>query len=434
MNARKRGSLWAYFVWSVASLFYLYEYIVRIVPSVMEAELEVAFGVGATGLATAVGLYLVVYSPMQLFVGPLFDRYGTRRLLVPASLFLSVSCFLPLIPGAGLGCLGFSRACMGFASSFGFVGVMYLCTVWFPPSRLAMLSGLTTALGMVGGILGQNLLSHRMLHADWRLPWQMCGWIGSGVTALLWIYIPKRPAWVKVDTSLNRWHFFWKSLVSVTRNPQTWIVGFCAGGLFMPLSVFADMWGIPYLMALTGGTKSQAVNVLAMLYLGWAIGAPVVGWLSDYTGTRKGPLVWSSVFCFVLSLGFLGLSGRTSPFVLGAILFVLGLLSGGQVVAFIASVELNSADTKGTAVSVVNMITMLIGGFIQTSVGAVLDLAEGSARIPHVYSVRSYKMAFSLLPIFLLVSVILTSLGMHRYRSGMEKEESTDWVPDNEFI
>jgi len=101
-----------------------------------------------------------------------------------------------------------------------------------------------------------------------------------------------------------------------------------------------------------------------------------------------------------------------SLYILGAFLFLLGLLSSGQVVGFIASIELNPSYANGTAISTVNMITMWLGGIIQTLVGVVLDLAEGSTRVQHVYSANSYKIALSLIPIFLLISIFITVFGM----------------------
>ena len=116
----KKGGLRAYIIWMTGSLFYLYEYYVRVVPSVIETELEANFLATATEVAAAVGMYLMAYSPMQLVVGPLFDTCGSRKLFLPASLILTFSCLLPLLPTESLFCFGLGRFLMGFSSAFGF--------------------------------------------------------------------------------------------------------------------------------------------------------------------------------------------------------------------------------------------------------------------------------------------------------------------------
>jgi MFS family permease len=383
----------------------------------METELADAFSVNATQLATAVGLYLMVYSPMQLLVGPLFDRYGARRLIVFAAFVLALSCLLPVVPCTHLGFFSAGRALMGFASSFGFVGVMYLCAVWFPPSRLALLSGLTTSVGMIGAIAGQNLLAGVVNQCGWEKTWYLCAYAGVIVTILVVYFVPKSPRGVNEKSPSQRWSTFFKNLAAVLKNKQTWIVGFGAGCLFMPLSVFADLWSIPYLMTL-GITKTQAVHVVAMLYLGWTVGAPVAGFLSDYKKTRKKPLLWSSAACFVLSTLFI-LCNSSSVYILGACLFLLGLLSGGQVIAFVASVELNDPSTKGTAVSGVNMMTMLLGGVVQTLVGHILDLVDNPTTTHHIYSSSSYRVGFGILPLALFINTCIVAFGMREcYANG----------------
>ena len=154
-----KGGLKAYVVWATGAFFFLYQYFVRVIPSVLEKLLGDQLAASAAQIATAVGMYLMIYAPMQLLVGPLFDSMGPRKLFTRNSLLLTLSCLLPMIPFHTLFFLGFGRAIMGFASSFSFVGVMYLCALLFPKKNLGMLSGLTSALGVLGAILAQTSLS-----------------------------------------------------------------------------------------------------------------------------------------------------------------------------------------------------------------------------------------------------------------------------------
>ena len=411
MNIEERkGGKVAYFIWAIASLFYLYEYFVRVIPSVMEAELQEAFLANATQVAAAVGMYSLIYAPMQLFVGPLFDLCGTRKLLIPAGLLLALSCFLPLIPSNTLLWFGTGRFVMGFSSAFGFVGIMYLCTILFPANRLAMLSGLTTALGMIGAIVCQYSLASVVDSLGWRSTWSLSVWFGLIVAILLWLFIPRQPSWAKPSNKHSLWKTFSKSLWYAVKCKQIWIVGLACGALFTSLSVFADFWGISYIMALTGCTKMSAVNVVAMLYLGWTIGAPLSGWISDAAGSRKTMMVVSSIACCILFTAFLFLNNVSLLF-LSVFIFILGLFSGGQVIGFIAGVESTPDFANGSSIAVINMITTVVGGSIQAFIGMAIDFLEKPVN-SHSYSIKSYKLAMSSIPILLLIVAFILIIFM----------------------
>ena len=67
----------------IATLFYAYEYLLRISPSVMSEELRVYFvGMSAGGLGGLTSIYYWAYAPMQIVVGVATDRYGPRITLL----------------------------------------------------------------------------------------------------------------------------------------------------------------------------------------------------------------------------------------------------------------------------------------------------------------------------------------------------------------
>jgi MFS family permease len=379
----------------------------------MESDLEFAFGASAAQIATAVGMYLMIYSPMQLVVGPLFDVFGTRKLLVPASFILTFSCLLPLVPSNHLGYFGLGRLLMGFSSAFGFVGVMYLCTVWFPAKRLAMLSGLTTALGMLGAITAQTCLSSLNAQLGWHATWYLSAAFGIFVTCLLMFCIPKHPDWLPKPRGKHIWISCKSNLRQVFKNKQTWLIGFLSSVLFMPLAVFADFWGISYFVNVSHFTNSQAVKLTALLYLGWTLGSPFVGWISDRFKTRKIPLFVSGIlssFVFTWVICMPAASFST----IACLLFVLGLCSSGQVVGFIACVELNTKQASGSSIAVVNMVIMWLCGFVQTFTGYLIDLFK-----PYCSLQRTYQLSLCVIVLFLILGTVL--FGLFSKDSSREK-------------
>lgn len=397
----KKGGLRAYIIWVIGSLFYLYEYYVRVVPSVIETELETNFSATATEVAAAVGMYLMAYSPMQLVVGPLFDTCGSRKLFLPASLILTFSCLLPLLPTETLFCFGLGRFLMGFSSAFGFVGVMYLCTIWFPKRRLAMLSGLTTALGLIGAIAAQSSLSWINTACGWKNIWWFSFGFGIFVTFLLLIFIPNNPDWVPKPRGKHIWIQCKNNLLCVAKKKYSWTLGLLAGALFMPLAVFADFWSIPYFTKVYNFTNNQAVQLTAILYLSWAIGAPILGWISDAFKVRKMPLIISGLATTLLFLWLLILE-NASFWEVACLLSLLGIASSGQVISFITCAELNPPQANASSIAVVNMIIMWFCGFVQSISGWIIDY------FTPVYSLKTaYQLSLMLITLLLLVTTLL---------------------------
>lgn len=396
----KKGGFRAYIIWFIGSLFYLYEYYVRVIPSVIETELETNFSANATEVAAAVGMYLMAYSPMQLVVGPLFDTCGSRKLFLPASLILTFSCLLPLLPTSTLACFGFGRFLMGFASAFGFVGVMYLCTIWFPKKRLAMLSGLTTALGLIGAILAQSSLSWINTMCGWKNIWWFAFGSGIFVTFLLLIFIPNNPDWVPRPRGKHIWLQCKDNLWCVAKKGHSWSLGLLAGALFMPLAVFADFWAIPYFTKVHNFTGNQAIQLTAIFYLSWALGAPILGWISDYFKVRKTPLIISGFFTTIFFMSILVLE-QVSFYGMGFLLILLGIASSGQVISFIACAELNPPRANASSIAVVNMIIMWFCGFVQSGSGWLID---------YFIPIYSLKTAYQISLIVIAILTLLTTL------------------------
>lgn len=397
----KKGGISAYIVWLTGSLFYLYEYFVRVIPGVIETDLEKIYSANASQVGMMVGMYLLIYSLMQVVVGPLFDVFGSRKPFLLASVILTFSCLLLLLPIHSLACLGIGRFLMGFASAFGFVGVMYLCTIWFHRKNLGLLSGLTTALGLIGAVAAQISLSWISENCGYRCVWMISFGFGMFTTLMLIIFIPNNPDWLPKPKSKHVWKQCKDNLIFVARRWHTWNIGLIAGALYMPLAVFADFWGIPYFTKVCHFSTTEAPQLTSILNLSWCLGGPLVGWISDVFQSRKVPLFLSgllSAFVFVALLMFPDMSFGLTAFVL----VILGICSSGQVISFITCAELNPSRMNASSIAFVNMIIMVVCGIAQTLVGCVITRFVGNNS-----ETFAYQMGLSLIAIALFVTAII---------------------------
>lgn len=405
-------SLIGWVICGLGALFYSYEYFLRISPSVMSAQIMQHYNINAAIFGSTSAMYYYAYVPMQLPVGMLMDRYGPRRLLSLACLICVAGSYLyvatPSITMAGLG-----RFMVGFGSAFAFVGVLKLATIWLPPQRFAMFAGMSAALGTIGAMTGDILMTHLVAAVGWHQTVYLSAAVGVLITFLLWMIVRDvnhhRPA--NVDTQIGNDSFrqSLQELAQILSNPQMWIIGLVGCFIYLPTTVFGELWGIPYLEHARHLSPMASALGISFLFLGFTIGAPIMGWVSDILETRKKILLLASLFSTVLAC-ILIFADDLSTLQINLVLFTLGFMYSSQAIVFAVGREISPASSAGTAIAVANMIVMLGGILFQPVIGFLLDWVWDGTIISnlHVYSSADYRFALTLLPAGIFLSVILS--------------------------
>ena len=272
------------FGWLTAALFFGYAWVLRVAPSVMVEELMRDFAVGAGVLGNLSAAYFYGYAGMQIPVGVLLDRFGPRRLITISTLLCAGGCVLFAI-GDTLAIVTAGRFLIGASAAFSLVGAMAVAGQWFSADRFAMLSGLAMAMGMAGGVLGQAPLRIAVEASDWRTTMLLLAAGGVALSVAAWATV--RDKWRGsggVGNALS-------GLGVVARRPQTWLIALAGLGTSSPLLGFAGLWGVPFLETAYGLPRTLAATLTSMLFVGWGVGAPFFGWLSDRIGRRRPPML-----------------------------------------------------------------------------------------------------------------------------------------------
>lgn len=387
-------------IWGTAALFYLYEFFVRVAPSAMEPELQAHFGLSAEALGAAAGAYYFIYSPMQLFSGTVIDRFGPKRTLVVAALICALGAFVEVL-GTSPFLLSAARFMQGLGSAFAFVGTMYLAADWFPRSMLALLAGLTTSLGMAGAIIGNSGTAFMVETIGWQRALVAAGALGIVIMLLILLVVRPHPLAGERAAARPAPHIL-HALKVVWSNPQSWYLGIVGAALYMPLSILGALWGEDYIAAVTGANADQAAAAVSVMYVGWLVGGPVAGFVSDRYGARRILLLGASIATCVVTLAIAFIS-QVSITGMYALMLLLGLASTSQVVCFAAAVEHNPPEVTGTAIAATNMMIMLLGGLGEWGFGVLLDLfgdGHGATLDP-----QAFRMAIGLLPAICIVGL-----------------------------
>lgn len=410
--------LMAWLICGLGAVYYSYEYFLRISPSVMEPALREHFKLSATGFGLLSAFYYYAYVPLQIPVGVLLDRYGPRLLITIACMICVLGTFIfagtTVFWVAALG-----RFLVGFGSAFAFVGVLKLATIWLPENKLAMVSGLAAALGTIGAMIGDNLLGSLVMEVGWRETMNLTAYVGVGLIFVLWFGIRDKKSHQRRSGTVDNLRKSMTDLGIIVRNKQVWINGMFGCLVYLPTTVFAELWGIPYLKHAHNLSQPSADFANSLLFLGFTIGAPLMGYISDKLKRRKLPMLFGATGAAIIMMVILYMPDLTQAHI-NALMFLLGLLYSAQCIVFAVGRELSPSEAAGTAMATTNMIVMLGAMFLQPLVGKLLDmsLASHMANVPlesipvdklqQLYTADDYQFALSIIPIGIIIAALLT--------------------------
>ncbi|HLD16487.1 MAG TPA: MFS transporter [Coxiellaceae bacterium] len=416
-----RFTLYGWVVCGLAALFYCYEYLLRIEPSVMMPQLMSYFHLKAAGLGFLISMYYYAYTPMQAVVGLTTDYFGPKRILtiaiavciVGVALFAFSSHITVAVSG---------RLLVGLGSSFAFVGVLKLAAMWLPHNRFAMFVGLTTALGMLGAMVGDVELTSLLGRITWRQLLNYSALFGVVFLPIFWLFVSERVDRTRERTGTPQsFRLLISEFLSLARSKQMWICGLIGCVMYLSLSAFAELWGIPFVNSLHFATHHFPADFNSLVFLGWLIGAPLNGWLSDKIKSRRAILINHSLISTILFS--IVLYTPMTEFTLASCLFLFGLFSSGQVLVFVVARESTSLKSTATAIGFMNLLVMLGGMTVQPLVGLLLDWHWYGVMINNirVYSMIDYNRALTIIPIALLVTSMMAFWLKETYGQGQDQ-------------
>ncbi|WP_454622050.1 MFS transporter [Bradyrhizobium cenepequi] len=385
--------------WFLCALFYFYQYAIRSAPGIMQDELTQAWGNSHLGLM--ITTYYVVYALMALVVGVLLDRYGAHATLPLFITITGVGCLIFAEGSPFAGVAGYIIQSIGAICAF--VGASYVAARYLPARRLALFVGLTQCLGMAGAAFGSKptrilIDPQTSFHVSWQTAWLGFGAIGIALAVAVWSIMPRDAG----DSADLHSHLSVANLLKPFRiifsNPQSWYAGLIGGLLFVPTTIGALGWGASMLSQGENTTMSFAASDVSMVPIGWVIGCPLLGWISDRIGRRKPVLIGGAIVLLAASLSALYVPVGVMPRY--SVALVMGIASGAAMIPFTSMKEVNPPEVKGTAAGVMNFLVFGTTGLMAPLVSALM---AGGAD-----SMTDYHRAFMPLVIGIVIAIGLS--------------------------
>lgn len=400
-------SFYPWFVFVLSSSFLFYKYLLQVSPTVMAPELMRTFSLTGESLGNLAAFYFYAYLCMQLPAGLLLDHFSPKRLVASAIAVCALGALL-FAKAESLGIADLGRLLIGMGGAFSAVGTMKLISLWFPPKRFALVSGLMMTVGMLGAVGGEAPLAHMVETMGWRHTVLDCAIAGFILAICFWMFIFDKKSTNKVSPKHIKKRAFFSDIKQIFKNPQSWLISLYSGLAFAPISAFAGLWGVPFMMQTYDMSRPEIAGLVSMTFIGFAMGAPFAGWLSDRMRRRK-PMMIIGTSLGLVCLSFVIYSPHLSKAELGTLLFFFGFFTSFFFVSFALMREINSAKASGTAIGFINMFNAMCGAFSEPFIGKLLDIGWGHRMLngARVFSVSNYHHALIALPIAMIIALFL---------------------------
>ena len=424
LKARTGLQPWLFFF--VASAFYFYEFFARVAPGVLKSDIRDVSGATEGQFGLAMGMYFLAYAPAQLIVGRMLDRFGTRIVVAPAAIIVALGCLL-LASTDSIVLMGIGRLLQGLGSSVAYLGVVYLALVWFPPHRHGIIPGITVAMGTLGGCTAQYPLATISDACGWQFPLFLCTAVGVAIALMLWCLLPRRPEWF---IHLMREEGYEPELpepmipmiLRIAGNRQLWLISLAAAGLYLPISVVGDLWGVTFLQIETGLSTQWASLATTVVFIGFAIGGVGIGHLADRWGCRKILFVGCGMASCCIAAALM-LAGVEPTWLTIILLAALGLTTGGQSLAFVMTADFAQRHTRGIQLAFVNFIVMMLPVAVQPGVGYLAGLGVSANSLPTgSEELRGYGLVVGLMMVGTLIACFVEETTAHGHQQPRNGE------------
>lgn len=410
----------AWLIWTIGIFAYLVAVSQRTSFGVVGLEATERFHAGASAISFFTVLQLLVYAALQIPVGLMVDRFGSRTMIAGGAVLMGLGqlqlAFADTIPGGVAG-----RILVGAGDAMTFISVIRLIPLWFAPARVPLVTQLTGMSGQLGQLFSVLPFAFVLHSFGWTTGFLMLAGMAGLAVVLVLVALKDHPPGAPVPQTQQGLKATGASLARAWRQPGTRLGMWSHFTIQFSGTVFAMTWGYPFLIS-GQGLDAATVAGLMTLYVAAGLSAgPFIGrFVSRHPLRRSTMVLLIAAATAAAWAAVLLMPGRAPLWLLACLVVVLAIGGPGSMIGFDFARTFNPAHRIGTATGIVN-----VGGFIAALVaifliGLVLDLLLASGFSEGVlYGLEPFRIALSVHFLLLGFGAVMIVLCRRKVRRQM---------------
>lgn len=380
----------AWSIWMIASLFYAYQYILRVMPNIMMNDITQQFHIDASIFGQFSGVYYLGYSLVHLPIGIMLDHYGPKKVM-PVCIILTVIGLLPILWAEHWAYPLIGRALIGIGSSAAILGTFKIIRMGFQERYFSRMLSFSVMIGLIGAVYGGGPVSYLCATLGYQKVVSLFVVLGLVLALCTYFIVP----------NLKEKHVSRGVLAEVKTifTHRSIVLLCCFAGLMLgPLEGFSDVWGSGFFKQVYGFDTSLANSLPSLIFIGMCFGSPILSLIAEKSGQYLATVIIAGcvMFLFFAALLVNGLS--LSGINIGLIL--VGICCAYQILVIYKVSTYVPEHLAGLATAVANMIIMIFGYAFHSTIGFVIN-AYGGTEVS-----RAYLYGVSVIPAGLLIGIV----------------------------
>ncbi len=363
----------AWVVWGVGLLIYVLAVFHRSSLGVAGLVAAERFHISATQLATFTMLQLLVYAGMQVPVGLLIDRYGSRSVLLTGLVLMTLAqgtfAFAHSYPVALV-----ARAVVGVGDAMTFICVLRLVSSWFPVRRIPLVTQLTGTLGQFGAVVAAVPMTWALGHLGWTPAYLAAAGIGVVLAVALVLVLGDAPGLRNARGPRLSLDTVRRNLVGSWAQPGTRLGFWMHFTTQFSATTMSLLWGYPFFVRGEGRSPATAGVLLTLIVVTVMVSGPVLGWFVGAHPWHRSTMVLGVVATIVTAWTVVLAWPGNAPLPLLVLLAVtVGLGGPASIIGFDLGRTSNPAHRLGSATGIINQGGFYASLFLVVAIGLVLD-------------------------------------------------------------
>jgi len=380
-------------VWAVGLMVYIVAVFHRSSLAVAGLAAGERFEITAAQLATFTMLQLLVYAAMQIPVGLLVDRFGSRSvMLVGTTMMAAAQAGFALAESYPVAVV--ARVFVGVGDALTFICVLRLVSRWFPARRVPFVTQVTGTLGQVGAIGAAVPMTWALGEWGWTPAYLAAAGLGIALALALLLVVDDSPDTRHLRGGPMSLGAVRRSLAASWSHPGTRLGFWMHFTTQFSATALSLLWGYPFLVRGEGRSSQTAGLLLSLMIVAVMVSGPVIGWLIGrhpwHRSTTVLSIVWAIATVWTVVLVW---PGPAPLWLLVVLVLVTGVGGPASMIGFDLGRTSNPAERLASASGIINQAGFSASLVLVISIGLILDWRTPGAST--AYTPSAFRWAMS---------------------------------------